>query len=246
MPKGRYPWFAMIDGCGASLITDRHVLTSAHCLFGENEAKINRLVLGAHYIYDFFDKQNHEIEKFILHEGFTNMSMMHNDIAIIKLKNPVKFENGLNPICLPNFDETDNMFAYGFGLQNYEGQLGYANYMHEAELDRTNPEKCKEFYGNGPEFNYDYVICAQNDKINTGTCVGDSGGPVSTRKDGQVYQSGIVSFGSSHCNVNGQVTPSASEKVVKHLDWIRKHTQDGQFCEGTHHPFAQSTTNDEP
>ena len=40
-------------------------------------------------------------------------------------------------------------------------------------------------------------------------------------------------------NTGNEIYPDGYEKVFMHLDCIRKHTQDGQFCEGRHHPFAK-------
>ena len=195
---------------------------------------------------DFLTNPSLEVEKFILHEGYKKGVTAFNDIAVIKLKNPVKFTNGLNPICLPDFDETDNMFAYGLGKQNQNGQKVAANVMHEVELDRISTEKCKEYYSSdynfnvNYEWNFDYTMCSLNDKINTAICMGDSGGPVSTRKSGQVYQVGLPSMAPGNCNIHNEIFPDAYEKVFAHLDWIRKQTEDGEFCEGIQHPFAKS------
>ena len=244
--KGRYPWFVRLNGCGGSLITDRHVLTSAHCVPQATQAS-NQVVLGVHNASDYSTNRPLEVEKFILHEGYKKNVTRYNDIAIIKLKRPIKFSNRLSPICLPDFEETDNLFAYGLGRQNQNGQIVTAKVLHEVELDRISQEQCSKYFKDS-RWNLDYNICTLNDKKNTAICFGDSGSPLSTRKDGQVYQVGTVSVAPNHCNVAGQVYPNAYEKVVEHLDWIRKHTQDGKYCEGTHHPFSKprKTWNNRP
>jgi secreted trypsin-like serine protease len=236
--KNRYPWFVALNGCGASLISDRHIMTSAHCV-PESTQRYNRAVLGVHHSSDRWKNRPLEVEKFILHEGY-NDSIFYNDIAIIKLKEPVKFENGLNPVCLPDFDETDNMFAYGLGIQNQDGKQVDAKVMHEVDLDRITKEHCKVFWKNFPNVNLDYTICSLNHNRGTAICMGDSGSPVSTRKGGHVYQVGLPSLAPTHCNVGGQIYPNGYEKIFMHLDWIKKHTRDGVFCEAPHHPFAKS------
>lgn len=222
------------------MITDRHVLTAAHCITN-NSVTNEKVVLGVHERSDHAKLPGLEIEKITV-GVYKPMLRNYGDIAIIKLKKPVKFENGLNPICLPNFDETDNMFAYGLGYQNEKGKLVQAKVMHEVELDRISQEECAKYYKDF-KWNLNYTICSYTHRKNTSTCSGDSGSPVSTRRDGQVYQIAIVSMGLSTCNINGEVFPVAEEKVVAHLDWIRNNTQDGVFCEGTHHPFTKLPNN---
>ena len=213
-------------------------MTSAHCVPESSHAG-NRVVIGVHNAKNYWTNQALEVEKYILHEGY-HKGISYNDIAIIKLKKPVKFENGLNPICLPDFDETDNMFAYGLGAQNQNGEQVSAKVIHEAELDRISQEECGKYWGSDRNKNLNYTICSLNNKKNTAICFGDSGSPVSSRKDGQVYQVGMgASIIPLHCNIGNQIYPNGHEKIFMHLDWIRKHTQDGQFCEGRHHPFAK-------
>ena len=196
-----------------------------------------RVILGAHTANDFWSKPSLKVEKYIVHEGY-NSSLWFNDIAIIKLKHPVKFENGLNPVCLPDFDETDNMFAYGLGRQNKQEKQVSAEVMHEVDLDRISTERCSKWWY-GKTYDLSKTICTLNDKRNTAICMGDSGSPVSTRKDGRVYEVGIPSIAPTMCNVDRTIYPNGYEKVYAHLDWIRKHTMDGVFCQAPHHPFTK-------
>ena len=241
MLKGRYPWFVQVSTCGGALITDRHILTSAHCVGPEEwKRKNTRIVLDPHTSGHFLTKPTLEIEEYIVHEGY-NSSIWFNDIAILKLKHPMKFENGLNPICLPDFDETDNMFAYGMGKQNKNGKQVSADVMHEVDLDRISPERCSKWW-HATSYNLSKTICTLNDKRNTGICFGDSGSPASTRKDGRVYEVGIPSIAPMMCNVDGSIWPNGYEKVYVHLDWIRKHTMDGLYCQAPHHPFTKPSS----
>ena len=66
---------------------------------------------------DFLTNPSLEIDKFTLHKGYKKGDTAFNDIAVLKLKNPVKFSNKLNPI------ETDNMFAYGLEINCYQENL---------------------------------------------------------------------------------------------------------------------------
>lgn len=244
--KGKYPWFARISsGCGGALISDRHILTGAHCfrdghIIDKDVASVDvskyAVVLG---VNSWAPAKNLQMESIIRHRNYSHQT--HHDIAIIKLKEPVKFENGMNPICLPDFDETDNVFAYGLGYQNLNNtHLKYNNlFMHEVELTRLSYEDCSKRWRNN-RYNVSFCTLPDPGTINS-ICMGDSGAPVSTRKDGRIYEIGIPSGTPGDCNVNNkpQKVIQQHEKVFAHLDWIRKHTQDGVFCEAEHHPFAK-------
>ena len=144
-------------------------------------------------------------------------------------------KNRLNPICLPDFDETDNMFAYGLGDHTVDGKKVRAEVMHEAELTRITTEKCRESY----PIEGNYTVCTLDENTKTGICVGDSGTPLSTRKNGQVYQIGLA-HSVVNCQENGQeIFANFFEKVLPQVDWIRKNTEGAQFCEGSRHPFAK-------
>jgi len=255
--EGRYPWFAQINGCGAGLITDRHLITSAHCLVKQNklngkpdvkmDLKELKVVMGIHRKKDYETLPSLEVLNYVYHPEYKSEKYFY-DIAIIKLKKKLEFINGLNPACLPNFDETDNMFAYGLGKQNNKnGKLIEAKVMHEVNLTRISSKECAEYYEDyfitdsnnnqiKREFDESLTMCSLDE--NKSVCEGDSGSPVSTRKDGQVYMVGIPSSVSENCLMDGIVWPTNYEKVYAHLDWIRQETKYGLYCQGKHHPFT--------
>jgi len=256
--KDKYPWYVSVNGnCGGGLISDRHVLTSAHCIPKNQDPDTMRIVLGLHNLDDFWYKTQRrlEVEDYIVHEKYnysyfdktTNENIpgsFYYDIAIIKLKKSLEsdFETtDLNPICLPDFDETDNLFVYGHGFQTRGNEIVTAKHLHEASLDRVSPDECKRFWGS--MYNEDLTICTLNHKSNQNICRGDSGSPLSTKRDFRVYEVGIPSMAfPMECNVNNTLYPSGFEKVYAHLEWIKTNTRDAIFCEGPHHPFMKPFT----
>merc|ERR1719430_2038949 len=99
----QFPWMAYIvpfysnfvSGCGASLISDQWLVTAAHCVEG-NPYKVI-VELGQH------DRTTQAMTKYvsniIIHKNY-NSKTLNNDIALLKLKTPVSFNQYVRPICL--------------------------------------------------------------------------------------------------------------------------------------------------
>ena len=232
------------EACGGSLINDRYVLTAAHCLKSKPDAEGIIAMLGA-YLSKERDQAGKDqkllpIESYVLHEKYQGDSKkMDDDIAILKLKEPVIFDDSLTnvlcPVCLPTFSEHDNLFIYGWGLQEMEGtrKLKQALMVYETYVDEVENATCVSNYW-GRTFKPEKEICAGTD---SGTCQGDSGGSLSVRNNGQIYQVGVVSFGPRGCGVEGTMYPDVYERVTFHLDWIEKNTPEAKWCYGPESPL---------
>ena len=88
--------------CGATLISDNHVVTAAHCLkpFRREDIMIK---LGE---YDFNEAgetgdATFSVAAMKLHENYNEVTY-ENDIAIMRLDRPATFSNSIWPICLPD------------------------------------------------------------------------------------------------------------------------------------------------
>ena len=106
--KGEFPHMAAIGWrlengnifiCGGSLISERFVLTVAHCgkdsrgrppNFGEQNLKIREAEMSEIDV---------EIAEFIPHKKF-NYNFGYYDIAVIKLSRSVEFNKFVKPACL--------------------------------------------------------------------------------------------------------------------------------------------------
>jgi len=206
--------------CGASLISDRWVLTASHCMIYPAEGL--QVVLGSHDM----DKSEssrvlHDVELIIKHENY-NARTVKNDIALIKLKKPVAFSSKISPVCLPAKSFTDalyneNAIVMGYGTTEFQG-IG-TRVLNDVELKVESYTDCKKYGGI-----YDRLVTKDNICTLTqlkDACQGDSGGPLVFDKNNRLTQIGVVSWG-ENCAKEGK--PGVYAKVENFLDWIHVKT----------------------
>uniref|UniRef100_A0A6P4F629 Testisin n=1 Tax=Drosophila rhopaloa TaxID=1041015 RepID=A0A6P4F629_DRORH len=213
-------WMAAISNathflCGGTLIHKRFVLTAAHCI---NHKNILFVKLGAYRKSQ--PTAQYDVEKKMVHQLHNEFSR-GNDIGLLKLSGSVVYNEFIYPICIIMMKTIKSLVraapkfaAFGWG-QNGKGQEN--EILQTITLNNLNPNGCNKTL---------YVvvsseqICAGVD--NGDTCLGDSGGPLTTRVNVnktkyREVQVGIVSFGNSDCNGPGVYTD-----VTSHMDWIQE------------------------
>ncbi|XP_054086294.1 uncharacterized protein LOC105212916 isoform X2 [Zeugodacus cucurbitae] len=227
--RGHHPWQATIrtrgrggissHWCGAVLISSRHLLTAAHCLAGYPKGAY-LVRLGDHYANI---AESSEVDSFIenwyVHEKFRDATHMNNDIAVVVLKTPVKFNDYIQPVCLPNkgaaLEENRKCTISGWGSIK-SGVSTPSNILRAAELPILSDEVCKQKHVYGSSLT-EGMFCAGYMDESVDACDGDSGGPLICHdEDGETLY-GIISWG-QHCGYANK--PGVYVRVEKYVDWI--------------------------
>ncbi|KAF0292076.1 Phenoloxidase-activating factor 3 [Amphibalanus amphitrite] len=252
---GSWPWAASIGyrdnsngefswACGATLITDRYLVTAAHCLTNTRSFRPVIVRLGE---LDFNREpdclrdnpsvcadphQDVAIASIKTHPGYGGLfrNAHADDIALVRLVRSVQFTEFIRPICLPldlsRFKEgTDNangqkVYAVGWGRSSDEDVESFTPILQEVVLDVVPASDCENaFRSNRQLTSFGKRLCVSGVSRGADTCNGDSGGPlmVPDRFGVNWYLTGVTSFGARNCGTREAVFT----RVHEYLDWIR-------------------------
>merc|ERR1711899_458982 len=92
--------------CGGTLISDRHVLTAAHCTSSKNYD----VIVGEHRTTSSSDGTRHRVCRFVDHPRYSSRTT-NNDFSILRLQKPVKLGTRANAACMPPVSYGDSYLS---------------------------------------------------------------------------------------------------------------------------------------
>ncbi|XP_009673347.2 suppressor of tumorigenicity 14 protein-like [Struthio camelus] len=228
--SGKWPWQASLQMeahghvCGASLISNRWLVSAAHCFLDSDSVRFSvpsgwRAYMGLRAINE---NSNHvamrSIKRIVIHPQY-DQYVSDYDIALLEMETPVFFSELVQPICLPS---TSRVFVYGTvcyvtGWGAIKENSHLAKTLQEARVKIINQSVCNKLYN---DLITARMLCAGNLNGGIDACQGDSGGPLAcTGKGNRWYLAGIVSWGEGCARRN---RPGVYTKVMALYDWIHQ------------------------
>ncbi|XP_043247697.1 transmembrane protease serine 12-like [Amphibalanus amphitrite] len=249
---GQYPWQARIlvrEGhsyvhrCGGTIITDRHVLSAAHCLrdvsisrvevrVGETDFDDLGLFSNSLQIFSVVNMKFHDSYLSDLAGG-----TFSNDIMMLQLRPSngrlIKFDELVQPACVPRsgleyqglrpaqtLEPPLSCNVSGWGKTSREATVT-SPVLRGVEIPLVSDSYCGSPEAYGRRFQSQIMFCAgfTDEGVNRDSCGGDSGGPLACPllDSGLFAVYGVVSH--SHPKGCGR-EPGMYTKVSYFTDWI--------------------------
>ena len=253
-----YPWQAAIyaDGylCGASVIHQYWVITAAHCVENGNQvADAESITVGVGSTNEYaglFSSggEEYEVEEVISHPSYSGSASNGNDIALLRMKNPIQFNNNVQPVSIicqsqVNLGAQDPgaiSTVTGWGNTSQNGNGSDVLQYIEVPIIAYNDSGLSWQLSNGVNSNTEIIAGSIDGGMDS--CQGDSGGPLVVRniQDTEWLLVGITSWGLG-CAQSGR--PGVYTKISNYINWINVNT-DG--CIEANLSLACNPSNDNP
>ncbi|XP_043497153.1 uncharacterized protein LOC122520899, partial [Polistes fuscatus] len=223
--------------CGATIIKENFLVTSAHCVFDETVKRVNnpeRYYIATGNTIRDYDYEKHDlrfVKKARVKRIYVNCNYLGSlgnyawDIALLEIDVPFVFTSWLLPACLDDtFIESGLGIVVGFG--NTETGSPSINLQFTA-LPYVPPNQCKAINDSivyEQFITYDKLCAGYTN--GTSVCDGDSGGGLVFQTGNLWFLRGIVSTGISSTTIAATATCNSHSyslytRISSHFNWIQ-------------------------
>ncbi|ERL92187.1 hypothetical protein D910_09507 [Dendroctonus ponderosae] len=207
--------------CGGHIISDRYLLSAAHCVFQKDPNEL-AILAGDHNITsgdDTLYSALYNINAYEIHPDYDS-SIYANDIAILQTTKSIAFSQYVAPICLPfkyvDYDfSSQPVIVLGWGQLEFSGPT--SDVLMMASLNVLSNDECSIIVSEALVPEEMCTFASGKD-----SCQLDSGGPLlwTDVVANRMHLVGIISHGLG-CASN---EPSVNTRVTQFLSWIVERT----------------------
>nr|XP_040126515.1 transmembrane protease serine 7 [Ictidomys tridecemlineatus] len=225
--EGAWPWqvslhFVGSAYCGASVISREWLLSAAHCFHGNRLSDPTPWTAHLGMYVQGNAKFISPLRRIVVHEYYNSQTFDY-DIALLQLSVawPETLKQLIQPICIPPVGQKvrsgEKCWVTGWGRRHEADSKG-SPVLQQAEVELIDQTLCVSTYG----IITSRMLCAGVMSGKRDACKGDSGGPLSCRRqsDGKWILTGIVSWGHGCGRAN---FPGVYTRVSNFVPWIHKY-----------------------
>nr|AIG56398.1 secreted protein [Achlya hypogyna] len=181
--------------CSGTLVAPTIVLTSAHCMFQQVAPRqyiykpISYVSIGSHFASGASDGEQIKVLTNAPHHNYTFNALYWEsvyDFGVLVLEKPSKFA----PVNISFVDDDSNAAGVTALVRGWPVTATDASTLKVELATIESPKECKEAY---PQLQSTHICTAASNAKDL--CAGDSGGPLTIKKDDREVLIGVDSYG---------------------------------------------------